>query len=133
MANTFSFEVHTPCRLFFSGAVEAFFLTLADGEAGVYAGHSAFTAPVQTGVLKVRDAKGVSREAFITEGILEVKEHKTVLMVDSAEWPEEIDPERARASKARALEILKSGMFKFETENAQAALKRAEYRLKVHR
>jgi F-type H+-transporting ATPase subunit epsilon len=131
MANLFTFEVHTPYRPFFSDRVEAVTLPLIDGEIGVYAGHSAFTAPSVTGVLRVRDKDGRWRAAFITEGILEVKEHKTVLMVDAAEWPEEIDRERAETAKREAGESLGMGLLKFEIDNARAKLKRAEYRLKV--
>jgi F-type H+-transporting ATPase subunit epsilon len=63
---------------------------------------------------------------------LEVKDHKTVLMVDAAEWPEEIDPERARASKQQAEKNLETAVLKFETDNAKAQLRRAEQRLKTY-
>jgi F-type H+-transporting ATPase subunit epsilon len=131
MAALFNFEVHTPYRLFFSGRVTAISLTLADGDIGVYAQHSPFTAPALACILRIKDDKGVWRPAFITEGILEVKDHKTVLMVDAAEWPEEIDHERAAAAKQQAAQSLESAMLKFEVANAQAKLRRAEYRLKA--
>jgi F-type H+-transporting ATPase subunit epsilon len=132
MAKLFPFEVHTPYRLFYSGSVEAVVVTLTDGEIGVYADHSFFTAPVVTGILKVREKDGLWRSAFTAEGILEVKSHKTVLMVDAAEWPREIDYDRALAAKQKAEEALKTAMFKFETDNAKATLRRAEYRIKAH-
>ncbi|MDR1950333.1 MAG: ATP synthase F1 subunit epsilon [Spirochaetaceae bacterium] len=132
MANLFNFEVHTPYRPFFKGAVEAISLTLSDGEIGVYAKHSAFTAPVNTGVLKIKDKNGIWKEAFTSEGILEVKDHKTVLVVDAAEWPEEIDYDRALAARQKARETLETGMFKFETDSARATLKRAEIRIQVY-
>jgi F-type H+-transporting ATPase subunit epsilon len=132
VAKLFNFEVHTPYRLFFRDTVEAILLTLQDGEIGVFADHAAFTAPVSTGILKIKDKSGQWKEAFTAEGILEVKEHKTVLMIDDAEWPPEIDIDRARESKRRAEETIKSGMFKFETESAKAALKRAEARIRLY-
>jgi F-type H+-transporting ATPase subunit epsilon len=131
MAKLFTFEVHTPYRLFYTDTVEAIVLTLIDGEIGVYAGHTFFTAPVLTGVLKIKDKEGHWKEAFTTEGILEVAGHRTVLMVDAAEWPSEIDQDRALAAQKRAEEQLRTAMFKFETENAKATLKRANTRLKV--
>jgi F-type H+-transporting ATPase subunit epsilon len=127
----FTFEVHTPHRPFFSGSVEAVFLHLTDGEIGVYAHHAAFTAPCVSCILRIKDDKGKLRSAFVTDGILEVKEHKTVLMVDSAKWPGEIDPDRARAAKQEAEENLKSASLKFEIDDAKAQLRRAEYRLKA--
>jgi F-type H+-transporting ATPase subunit epsilon len=132
VAKLFPFEIHTPYRLFYSGSVEAVIITLTDGETGIYADHSFFIAPVVTGILKIRERDGLWRQAFITEGILEVKSHKTVLMADAAEWPREIDYERALAAKQKAEETLQTAMFKFETDNAKATLRRAEYRIKVY-
>ena len=126
----YNFEVHTPYRPFFTGRVEAVTLTLMDGEIGVYAKHSPFASPVLSGILRIKD-EGGWRSAFITEGILEVKDHKTVLMVDAAEWPKEIDAERARAAKQKAEEAVKSATEKFDLDRAKASLRRAEYRLLV--
>jgi len=127
----FAFEVHTPYRRFFSGEVAAVTLTLSDGEITVYANHSFFTAPVVAGLLKIKDNKGIWKSAFIAEGILEVKSHNTILMADAAEWPEEIDRERALAAKSNAEDTIHSSMFKFDSVSAEAALKRAEFRLRV--
>jgi F-type H+-transporting ATPase subunit epsilon len=131
MSVLFNFEVHTPYRPFFTGMVESIVLVLVDGEVGIYANHSSFTAPVVSCILRIKDDKGVSRSAFITDGILEVKDHKTVLMVDAAEWPEEIDLERARAAKQAAEETVKAASFKFELGRAKAHLRRAEFRLRA--
>jgi F-type H+-transporting ATPase subunit epsilon len=132
MSGTFVFEVHTPYRLFFSGAVEAFILSLEDGDICVYAHHSPFTAPVRTGVLKIKDENSHWRAAFTTEGILEVKGKKAVLLVDAAEWPGEIDSGRAMTAKQQAEETLKTSAFKFEIANAKGKLLRADMRLKVY-
>jgi F-type H+-transporting ATPase subunit epsilon len=131
VADLFPFEVHTPYRRFFHDYIEALVITLVDGEIGVYANHSAFIAPVETGIMRIKDKDGQWRGAFTTEGILEVKEHKTVLMVDAAEWPEEIDKDRALEAKGRAEEQLTSEMLKFEVDNAASSLKRANFRLKA--
>jgi F-type H+-transporting ATPase subunit epsilon len=131
MAALFTFEVHTFYRLFYSDKVETIVLPISDGEIGILANRSPFTAPVLTGILRIKDKQGVWQEAFITEGILEVKEHKTVLLVDAAEWPDEIDYERAVAAKARAEENIKSSLFKFEALTEEATLKRAETRIKA--
>ena len=131
MANLFTLEVHTPYRLFFSDQVEMVIAVLDDGELGICANHTPFTAPVRTGVLKIKDKTGLWRETFTTEGIIEVMGNKTILMVEAAEWPEEIDAERALASKYEAVETLKTRILKFETVIAKAQLRRAEMRLKV--
>jgi F-type H+-transporting ATPase subunit epsilon len=132
MPALFNFEIHTPYRFFFSGKAESITLTISDGEIGVYANHSPFTAPVLSCIVRIKDDKGNIRSAFITEGILEVKEHKNVLMVEAAEWPEEIDAERAIAAKQKAEEKLGSGLMRYEADNEKTKLRHAEFRLKAH-
>jgi F-type H+-transporting ATPase subunit epsilon len=131
-AELFNLEIHTPYRLFFIDKVEAITLTLEDGEAGIYANHSFMIAPIRTGILRIKDKDGLWKNAFTTEGILEVSGHRTVLLVDAAEWPDEIDRDRALAARKRAEEELKGGVIRFEAENARLDLKRAETRLKVY-
>ena len=131
MAALFPFEVHTPYRLFYSGSAQAIVLTLIDGEVAVYANHTPFTAPVVPCLLKIKDKEGNWKTAFTAEGMLEVKNHKTVLISDAAEWPEEIDGERAKKAKDRAEETLLSGGMKFETDKAASSLRRASMRIKA--
>jgi F-type H+-transporting ATPase subunit epsilon len=131
MPAIFNFEVHTPYRYFYSGKAQAVTLTLADGEIGIYAHHSPFTGVAVTGILRIKESDGNWRAAFVSGGILEVKEHKNVLMVDCAEWPEDIDKERALQSKEQAEKVLSDTNLKFETEKAKEKLRRSEYRLKV--
>ena len=132
MAAQFTFEVHTPYRLFYSGSVEAIVLTLLDGEIAVYANHNHISAPVVPCLLKIKDKDGAWKTAFTSDGILEVTSHKTVLVTDTAEWPEEIDAERAKAARARAEETLKGGeQLKFDAQTAAASLRRANMRLKA--
>ena len=128
---TFTFELDTPYRRFFSGKIQALTLTLPDGDITVYANHSFFTAPVLAGFVKIKGEDGTWKNAFVSEGILEVKAHNTILMADAAEWPEEIDRERAEKSLADAEETIGSSMFRFETTAAEAAARRAKLRLKV--
>jgi len=127
----FNFEVHTPYRLFYSGKAQVIILDLADGQIGVYANHSPFTALSVTCLLRIREESGEWRNAFVSNGILEVKEKKNVLMVEAAEWPEEIDRERALNSKQQAEKELKETNFKFETDKIKAKLRRAECRLRI--
>jgi len=131
MAALFPFEVHTPYRLFYSDQAEAIILTLLDGEAAVYANHTPFTAPVIPCILKIKDKDGNWKTAFTAEGILEVKSRKTVLISDAAEWPEEIDYERAKNAKEQAEITLAEKTLKFETESAASSLKRAKMRMKA--
>jgi len=131
MLPLFNFEVHTPHRLFYSDKVQTVILALVDGEIGIYANHSPFTAVTAAGLLRIKENDDNYRIAFVSSGIFEVKEHKSVLMVDCAEWPQEIDKERALESKRKAEKILSDSNFKFETDKAKEKLRRAEGRLKA--
>jgi F-type H+-transporting ATPase subunit epsilon len=131
MAAFYPFEIHTPYRKFYADSVEFVLVRLVDGDIGVCANHAFFIAPVCAGVVKITDKEGQTLYAFTSEGILEVKGHKSVLMVDVAEWPNEIDKERALVEKKRAEEQIAEAAFKFETERAMISLKRAEARLKA--
>ncbi|MDR0663844.1 MAG: ATP synthase F1 subunit epsilon [Spirochaetaceae bacterium] len=133
MASTFTLEIYTPYRLFFSEPVEMVILTIADGEIGIQAGHDRFTAPVLCCVARIKDKTGVWKTAFLSDGIIEVKRHKSVILAVNAEWPEEIDEQRALASKNDAEKILKTKTFLFETSAAKQKLRRAETRLKTLR
>ncbi|MDR0597977.1 MAG: ATP synthase F1 subunit epsilon [Treponema sp.] len=131
MAELFTLEVHTPYRLFFKDKVEALTVTLEDGEIGILAHHEAVTAQVRSCLLKIKDRDGHWKTGFTSEGILEVAGGKTVLIADSAEWPDEIDYDRAIEAKRRAEAVLQNPSFKFEAETAKQALERAEMRLKA--
>ncbi|MFP3043332.1 ATP synthase F1 subunit epsilon [Treponema primitia] len=131
MPSLFTFEVHTPYRLFYKNKVEAISVTLLDGEVGILAHHAAITAPIKPCLVKIKEKSGQWKIGFASEGILEVAGGKTVLMVDSAEWPDEIDHERALEAKRQAEEILKNSSFKFESGTAKQKLERADMRLKA--
>ncbi|MDR0496425.1 MAG: ATP synthase F1 subunit epsilon [Treponema sp.] len=131
MTTLFSFEVYTPNRIFCSESVEAIVLSLIDGDVGIYANHAFLTAPVVPCLLNIKDKDGKWKTAFTAEGILEVTHHKTVLVSDAAEWPSEIDYERALKAKERAEESIQFAGNKFETDNAATSLRRAIMRIMV--
>ncbi|MFA6507880.1 MAG: ATP synthase F1 subunit epsilon [Treponemataceae bacterium] len=131
MARLFSLQVHTPYRLFFSGQVEAFVADIADGQIGVRAGRSPFTAPLKTCILRILDADGVWKIAAVTEGVIEVTFDGAVVLSGAAEWPQEIDRLRAEDALKRAEERLGASMLKFEASRARSSLLRAQNRLKA--
>ena len=62
---------------------------------------------------------------------MEVRQEKTILLADTAEWPNEIDINRAKAAEERARERLQSQLSRMEYMRSQSALQRALSRLKV--
>lgn len=130
MAPVFRLEIVTPDRSFFSGEVEMVVLRATDGELGILRGHLPMVSAVAEGPIRILQ-NGQWQEAAITSGFMEVKQDKTIILVDTAEWPDEIDAGRAEAAKQRAEERLKHKLSNVEYLRTQAALSRAIARLQV--
>ena len=131
MAALFNFEIYTPYRLFYNGQAQSVTLQLSDGEICVYANHCVMTALALPCMLRIKDAAGELRTAFISDGLFQVKEFKYVLIVNSAEWPDEIDKDLALAAVEQAEETLKDPHTKLEAHKAKEKLRRAKCRLKI--
>lgn len=130
MANTFYIEIITPARTFYSGDVEMIVLKTPEGEMGILKDHMPMIVAVAIGPVRIlKDGEWL--EAVLSEGFMEIMKDKTVILADTAEWPNEIDINRAKAAEERALERLQSQLSRVEYMQSQAALQRALSRLKV--
>jgi F-type H+-transporting ATPase subunit epsilon len=130
MANTFYLEIVTPERKFFSGDVEMLILKTPDGEIGILKDHMPMVIAVAIGPIRIQK-DGEWLEAVLSEGFMEIRQEKTVILADTAEWPNEIDINRARRAEERARERLQSKLSQIEYIRSQAALQKALSRLKV--
>lgn len=123
----FHLEILVPDRAFFSEDVQELVVKTPGGEIGILEGHIPLVVAVSIGPVKIKkDDKWII--AFVSEGFMEVTSEKTVLLADSAEWPEEIDVERAKAAEKRAREHLADQTDDLEQ---RAALQRSLGRQKV--
>lgn len=130
MANAFKLEIVTPYRIFHSGSVEMLIINSVDGELGLMANHEPIVTPVAIGPGKVK-IDGEWKQAALADGFLEMEGNKVTVLAASAEWPEEIDVERAERSLKRATERLADTSMPWETQRATRALLRAQTRLKI--
>ncbi|MDO3412111.1 F0F1 ATP synthase subunit epsilon [Saccharibacillus sp. CPCC 101409] len=131
--STFLLEIVTPERLIYSGDVTSIIAKSVEGDMGVLPGHVATVAPLQIGALTVQH-DGKRSHIAVHGGFLEVRRDKVVVLAESAELPESIDLERARAARERAeLRIESSKMHQDEVDfrRAEYALKRAMTRIDV--
>lgn len=62
-------------------------------------------------------------------GFIEIQKDRITVMAENAEWPDEIDVERAKAAKQRAEERLQKKETGLDMARAEAALKRAMARI----
>lgn len=130
MADLFKLQIITPERKFYEGEASMVELTTTEGEIGVYRGHIPMTAIVAPGVLKIHEAGGI-KEAALMSGFLEILPEKIVVMAEVAEWPDEIDINRAEEAKIRAERRLKEQSGEIDIVRAETALKKALVRISL--
>ena len=76
---------------------------------------------------------GQVKKAAVMGGFIEIQKDRITVMAENAEWPDEIDVERAKAAKKRAEERLQKKDAGLDTARAEAALKRAMARISAAR
>jgi F-type H+-transporting ATPase subunit epsilon len=130
MPDMVNLEIITPTKTFFSGDVESLVITTPEGEIGVLSKHMPLVTVVSIGEIRIK-INGEWREAAVSEGFMKIEHDKTIIFVDTAEWPEEIDTNRALAAAERARERLQGKLSRIEYTSSSAALQRAMSRLKV--
>jgi F-type H+-transporting ATPase subunit epsilon len=100
------------------------------GYFGVLPGHAPLLAALKTGELWYR--KGAeTKYAFVAGGFVEVLPDRVAVLAQVAERAEDIDAERAAASKRRAEERLAKPSLDMDADRARIALMRALVRLQV--
>lgn len=107
MASTFDVEIVTPDKKFFEGTAEMVIVRTIEGDVAVLKNHENYVAPLDIGIVKIK-IDGVFKEATIASGFIQIDKQKTTIITDAAEWPEEIDIERARKAKEKAEGKLKN-------------------------
>ena len=131
MAKTFKFEVVTPEKVFYSSDVDMIIFNREDGEMGVMADYILMVVAVDVGMLKIiKD--GMYKFAAISEGFIQITDKGVTAIVDAAEWPEDIDIERAERAKKIAEDKLKEYRKNKEMETLlKLSIVRANNRIKV--
>ncbi len=128
----FNLDILTPEYEFFSGKAEAITITAPDGELCVLANHEPMVAPLIVGRIKIK-TNGTWREAFNSEGFIEVTAEGSVVFVQACEWPENIDEKRAQEAVEREQEKLRQNKSMIEYKGTKIALSRAMARLSMKR
>lgn len=123
-------EIVTPERAFFSDEVDMVIVRAVEGDLAVLKNRAPIITPLSIGKVRIKK-DGKERVAAITSGYISVQKDKTIIVTDSAEWPEEIDVGRAEEAKLRAEERLKNKPEGLDIIRAENALRRALNRLEV--
>ncbi len=128
--NSFILNITASSGEFYQGSCESMVLPVKDGVSGLQAGHSPVLVAIHMGMLKFT-VDGETREILVGDGIAEVTPTFVLLLVDSAERPEDIDKNRAEAARIRAEERLQHKQSMHEYYQTKIALDRAMQRLQT--
>ena len=128
--NSFILNITASSGEFYQGSCESMVLPVKDGVYGVQAGHNPVLVAIHMGMLKFT-VEGETREILVGDGIAEVTPTFVLLLVDSAERPEDIDKNRAEAARIRAEERLQHKQSMHEYYQTKIALDRAMQRLQT--
>jgi F-type H+-transporting ATPase subunit epsilon len=127
----FNLEVITPERSAVDTEVVSVQFTATDGLTGVLARHAPLISASAVGPLRYTGADGKTVELLVGDGFVEVHANKMKVLGDFAEFPDEIDAERAQDSLDRAKRRLKEHAHDTDQVRAEAALRRAMARLRM--
>jgi F-type H+-transporting ATPase subunit epsilon len=130
MAETLQLEIVTPERLVERDLVQEVQIPGKNGYLGILPGHAPLITELGVGEITYK-ADGRQYYVAIAWGFAEVLPDKVTVLAETAERAENIDVERARQSKQRAEERLRSASDEVDVERALNALDRANTRLEV--
>jgi F-type H+-transporting ATPase subunit epsilon len=130
MADTFQLEVVTPEKMVVKDVAEELQMPGKNGYLGILPGHAPLITELAVGEVTYRNGSAV-HHLSVAWGFAEVLPDKVTILAETCERPDEIDIARAKESKQRAEERLKSTNPEVDFDRAENALQRAETRIVV--
>ncbi len=127
----FDLEVITPDRVFCREKAELVEMNTKEGRIGVYKKHVPTTCILSPGLLTIHLGGGEKKTAALHGGFAEILKDKVTVLAEAAEWPDEIDVERARKAKERAEKRIQNHTESVDVARAEMALRRALARIKA--
>ena len=116
---------------FYEGPCQSISVPTTTGMYGVLAHHTNVILAIVPGTLRYRREGEDEKLAAVSAGLMKVENGEVLILVDSAERPEEIDANRAQRAADRAKEELLQKKSIQEYRMAQSNLARALSRLQV--
>lgn len=130
MAEKFKLSIITPDTSFYEGEAEFMEFTSTEGQMGVYAQHIPLTTILEPCVMTIHN-DGEKKKAAILGGFIEILKEKVTVLAEDAQWPGDIDLDRAEAAYERAKERLAAKQEGIDLKRAEASLKRAVARIET--
>lgn len=128
--NKIRLRIVTPVRELYNKDAEMVIMRSSIGDVGILHGHQPLTTTLDYGFLRIINGDEEIK-ATVFGGFASVDSRGLTILSDAAEWPDEIDEERAIAAKERAEKRIKSNDANIDIARAELALRRALLRLEA--
>ena len=128
--DNYKLQIMASDHMVFDGDAQSVSLPTTEGSVGILAHHSNIIMAVVPGEITYRAADGSEETVIVSDGLLKVENGEAMILVDTAERPEEIDEARAQRAEERAREELKRANTNRDIALASAELSRAMNRIK---
>ena len=129
--NLFDLKIITPDRVFYSGKASFLELNTVEGEIGIYKNHIPMTTVLDPGIATITEEGGNKKEAALHTGFMEILGDRITILAEIAEWPDEIDRNRAQEAKIRAERRLQNDKSNINITRAELALHKALVRIEL--
>jgi len=130
VSTKFKLKIVTPYRNFYEDMVEKIVVQGSEGEMAILNDHIPLVTPLAVGkMVIINDDK--EQEAILAGGFIQIGAGEVTIVAEAAEWPNEIDVDRAKAAKDRAESRLKERSEKTDVKRAGESLKKATVRIGI--
>ena len=129
--NLFDLKIITTDRAFYSGKASFLELNTVEGEIGIYKNHIPMTTVLEPGIATITEEGGNKKEAALHTGFMETVGDRITILAEIAEWPDEIDRNRAQEAKIRAERRLQNDKSNINITRAELALHKALVRIEL--
>ena len=129
--NLFDLKIITPDRVFYSGKASFLELNTVEGGNGIYKNHIPMTTVLEPGIATITEEGGNKKEAALHTGFMEILGDRITILAEIAEWPDEIDRNRAQEAKIRAERRLQNDKSNVNITRAELALHKALVRIEL--
>lgn len=128
---TMELDVVSAEAAIFKGAVSHVVITGADGELGIFPGHTALLTSVKPGQIRAKSPQGDEEIFYISGGMLEVQPDSVTILADTAARASDLDEAAAMAAKEQAERLLKDKSSGLEYSKALIELAQAAAKLRA--
>ena len=124
-------DVESP---FYEGECVSLVIPTDDGQYGIQAGHSNMVVAVVPGEIRYTKPDGETLIGAVSSGIAKVEDGSVFVLVETSEYPGEIDEKRAEraAQEAQEAMIQKKSIQEYYTARTRMAREMSRLRVKRH-